>query len=96
MKQNGVSGLSGPPLGEALAKYTGLTLTGDQIKAAQGLKEPLEDIYQAHTGIGWTSGNHTGELVEFCAFGPGSRGIPAFMPLSEAHDLILNAFDLKA
>jgi alkaline phosphatase len=96
MKQNGVSGLSGPPLGEALAKYTGLTLTGDQIKAAQGLKEPLEDIYQAHTGIGWTSGNHTGELVEFCAFGPGSRGIPAFMHLSEGHDLILNAFGLKA
>ena len=96
MKQNGVSGLSGPPLGEALAKYTGLTLTDDEIKAAQGLKTALEDIYQDHTGIGWTSGNHTGELVEFCAFGPGSHGIPAFMQNMEAHHLIINALDLRA
>jgi alkaline phosphatase len=94
MKQNGISGLSGPPLGEALARYTGLTLTADQIKAAQGLKAELEDIYQEHTGVGWTSGNHTGELVEFCALGPGSREFPAFMQNRDEHPLILKAFDL--
>jgi alkaline phosphatase len=96
MKQNGLSGLSGPPLGEAITKYTGLTLTAEQVKAAQGLKPVLKEIYQDHTGIGWTSGNHTGELVEFCAFGPGSRGIPAFMQNLEAHEFILNALDLPA
>lgn len=96
MKQNGVSGLSGPPLGEALASYTGLELRPDQIKDAQGLKTALEDIYQKHTGVGWTSGNHTGELVEFCALGPGSRKIPAFMQNLEAHNLILDAFGLRA
>jgi len=96
MKQNGISGLSGPPLGEALTKYTGLTLTSDEIKAAQGLKTALEDIYQDHTGVGWTSGNHTGELVEFCALGPGSRRFPAFMQNLEAHDLTLGALDIRA
>ncbi|NLT72031.1 MAG: alkaline phosphatase [Verrucomicrobiaceae bacterium] len=94
MKQNGVSGLSGPPLGEALAKHTGLTLTEDEIKAAQGLKSSMEDIYQKYTGVGWTSGNHTGELVEFCALGPGSRRFPAFLRNCDEHALILEALDL--
>lgn len=94
MKQNGVSGLSGPPLGAALAEHTGLTLSADEIKAAQGLKTAVEDIYQNHTGVGWTSGNHTGELVEFCALGPGSQRFPAFMRNCDEHALILQALDL--
>lgn len=89
MKQNGIAGLSGPPLAAALEKHTGMKLTSDEIKAAQGLKAPFEDVIQAHTGIGWTSANHTGELVEFCALGPGSREFPALMRNDEAHAKLL-------
>ncbi len=89
MKQNGVQGLSGPPLAEAIEKYTGMKLTEDQIKASQGLKAAFEDVIQAHTGVGWTSGNHTGELIEFCAFGPGSREFPALMRNEEIHAKLL-------
>lgn len=96
MKQNGVSGLSGPKLGEALATHTGLKLSDDEIKSAQGLKSSLEDIFQDHTGVGWTSGNHTGELVEFCALGPGSRHFPAFTKNVEAHEIILKVLGISA
>ncbi|MCB1203241.1 MAG: alkaline phosphatase [Verrucomicrobiae bacterium] len=89
MKQNGVDGLSGPPLAEAIAGYTGMKLDADQVKVAQGMKAAYEDVVQAHTGVGWTSGNHTGELVEFCAFGPGSREFPALMRNDEAHGKLL-------
>jgi len=96
MKQNGVDGLSGPPLAAAIAKYTGLQLTPDEIKAAQGMKAAYEEVIQAHTGVGWTSGNHTGELVEFCAFGPGSREFPALMRNDEAHAKLLKILGIGA
>jgi alkaline phosphatase len=60
------------------------------------LKAVYEDVIQAHTGVGWTSGNHTGELVEFCAFGPGSRDFPALMRNDEAHDKLLRILGLGA
>lgn len=96
MKQNGVSGLSGPKLAEALEQYTGLKLTPDEVKAAQGLKLAIAALFQAHTGVGWTSGNHTGELVEFCAYGPGSRNFPAFMQNYEVHSLVLKSMGITA
>ena len=95
MKQNGVDALSGPRLGEALKKYTSLTLTNDQIKAAQGLKLPAASaVFQQHTGVGWTSANHTSELVEFCAFGPGSHLFSPYLWNSEVHDLLLRAMEI--
>jgi alkaline phosphatase len=96
MKQNGVDGLSGPPLAAAIAKYTGLQFTPEEIKASQGMKAAYEDVIQAHTGVGWTSANHTGELVEFCAFGPGSREFPALMRNDEAHSRLLKILEIGA
>lgn len=96
MKQNGVDGLSGPPLAAAVAKYTGLQLTPEEIKASQGMKSAYDEVVQAHTGIGWTSGNHTGELVEFCAFGPGSREFPGLMRNDEAHAKLLGILEIGA
>lgn len=96
MKQNGVGGLSGAKLGEALKGFTGLELKAEEIKAAQGLKAAWPEVVEAHTGVGWTSGNHTGELVEFCATGPGSGEFPAFLRNLEVHELILRAFRLGA
>lgn len=89
MKQNGVAGLNGAPLGEAIEKYTGMKLSEAQIKASQGLKGAFEDVIQDQTGVGWTSGNHTGELVEFCAIGPGSTEFPALMRNDEVHAKLL-------
>lgn len=90
MKQNKVDGLSGPKLAGALQEYTGLTLHDDQLKLAQGLKG-MPDVVKQFTGVGWTSGNHTGDLVEFCACGPGSHRFPPFMLNREVHDHLLKA-----
>lgn len=94
MKQQRIDGLSGSKLGAALEQYTGLKLTAEQIKAAQGLKLSVADIFQNYTGVGWTSGNHTGELVEFCAYGPGSHHFTAFQENREVHSRVLKAMDL--
>jgi len=95
LKQNGVDGLSGPKLAEALQQHTGLTLTDDQLKAAPGLKlSATRDIILDHTGIGWTSANHTGELVEFCALGPGSHLFSPLLFNFEIHQLLLRAMEI--
>lgn len=95
MKQNQIDGLSGPKLGEALTTHTGLTFTGDQIKALQGLKLPATtDVLRDHLGIGWTSANHTSELVEFCALGPGSHLFSPYLWNYEVHDLLLRALEI--
>jgi alkaline phosphatase len=92
MKQNGIDALSGEKLGVALKRFTGLELTAEEVKMAQGIKAGWQEIVKGRTGIGWTSGHHTGELVEFCAYGPGSGWFPAFVRNFEVHDLILKAF----
>lgn len=95
MKQNGVDGLSGPKLGEALTQYTGLTFNADQIKALQGLKLPAtSDVVKQYTGVGWTSANHTSDLVEFCAHGPGSHLFSPYLWNYEVHNLVLRAMEV--
>lgn len=93
MKQNKVDGLSGPRLAEELQRFTGLTLTEDQIKAAQGLRK-ISEVVRDHTGTGWTGGNHTGDLVEFCALGPGSHLFSPFLLNSEVHSLVRKAMEI--
>lgn len=90
MQQNKVNALSGPRLAEEINRFTGLTLTSDQIKTAQGLNK-LSEIVRDYTGTGWTGGNHTGDLVEFCALGPGSRSFPPFLLNSEVYGLLKKA-----
>jgi alkaline phosphatase len=92
---NRAGGLSGPPLRDFLKAQTGMELTEDEIKAAQGLKShALAKIFASHHGVSWTSGNHTGDLVEFCALGPGSHLFPAFLRNYEVHTLLLKAYGL--
>lgn len=90
MKQNQVDSLSGPRLAEELHRLTGLTLTEEQLKAAQGLKK-FSEVVRDHTGTGWTGGNHTGDLVEFCALGPGSHLFSPFLLNNEVHGLVRRA-----
>jgi alkaline phosphatase len=95
MKQNGVDGLSGPKLGETLKQYTGLTFKEEQLKALQGLKLPAtSDTLKQYTGVGWTSANHTSELVEFCAFGPGSHLFSPYLMNREVHQLLLRTLEI--
>jgi alkaline phosphatase len=51
----------------------------------------LLPILPKYTGIGWTGNNHTSELVEFSAYGPGSALFPAFLRNDEVHALLLKA-----
>lgn len=84
--------LSGPPLIGYLRERTGIELGKDEIKKAQGLKTgELAKLFARHHGIAWTSGNHTGELVEFCAYGPGSHLFPGFMKNEEVRSILLEA-----
>lgn len=93
---------------EWLAAATGITLdraTARSLKRAikkepeqlsrripQILAEPLFET----TAVGWTSHNHTAELVEVCALGPGSRALPAFLRNNELFKLMTTALALRA
>lgn len=89
------AGLSGPPLRAYLREQTGIDLEGDDLKRVQGLKsDALASVFSKHHGIAWTSGNHTGELIEFCALGAGSHLFPAFLKNYEVHDLLLKAYGI--
>lgn len=89
---NSGGGLSGPPLGDYIRERTGIELDKEELKKAQGLKSgELAKLFAKRHGIAWTSGNHTGELVEFCAFGPGSHLFPGFMKNEEVRSYLLKA-----
>ncbi|QYY35240.1 alkaline phosphatase [Ruficoccus sp. ZRK36] len=55
----------------------------------------LPDIFKTETSIGWTSGNHTGELVELAAFGPGSERISPLVRNEELHGVMLEALGIQ-
>ena len=95
MQQEKVDGLSGPKLADAIREYTGMELDAEKVKAAQGLKSPYKDMVKEATGVGWTSGNHTGELVEFCATGPGSHLFQPFIENREVHAHLLRAMAIS-
>jgi alkaline phosphatase len=44
-----------------------------------------------YTSIGWTSNNHTGEMVEFCSSGPGSQLFTPHLRNDQVHAKILQA-----
>ena len=89
---NSGAGLSGPKLGDYLRERTGIELDKEELKQAQGMKSgELAKLFARRHGIAWTSGNHTGELVEFCAYGPGSHLFPAFMKNEEVRARLLTA-----
>ncbi|MCW1883156.1 alkaline phosphatase [Luteolibacter flavescens] len=89
---NSASGLSGPKLGEYIHGRTGIELDKEELKQAQGLKsDRLAALFARRHGISWTSANHTGDLVEFCAYGPGSHLFPGFLRNDEVRPRLLSA-----
>lgn len=69
---------AGADVEETLKKYSGLTLTADEIKSvkdvtsgkATDIDNAIEKIYDKRSNTGWTTGGHTGEDVNVYAFGP--------------------------
>lgn len=49
----------------------------------------------ARTGVNWTSGNHTGEFVELCAWGPGSDSVEPWLPNNDLHEVMEQALGLS-
>jgi alkaline phosphatase len=75
---------------EALVASTGLTFKPAELaKVTDG--KTFQALVAKHTGISWTSNNHTADLVEFCAYGPGSAQFPPFLRNDEVHAKVLRA-----
>ena len=47
-----------------------------------------------HTGVSFVSPNHTADVVELLAFGPGAETLPAFLDNIAVHDWMAAALDL--
>jgi alkaline phosphatase len=57
--------------------------------------ESLQKILPAYTAAGWTSGNHTSEMVEFCAYGPGASLFTPYLSNEQVHANLLRATGLS-
>jgi alkaline phosphatase len=60
----------------AAEKATGLKFKADDRAKITSVKT-LSAALMRYTSIGWTSNNHTGEMVEFCSTGPGLAALHA-------------------
>ncbi len=82
--------LGGEDFADFVAQKTKL-----EFKAADRLLikdvKTLLPVLPKYIGIGWTGSNHTSELVEFSAYGPGSALFPSFLRNDEVHGLLLRA-----
>ena len=57
--------------------------------------ESLQKILPSYTAAGWTSGNHTSEMVEFCAYGPGASLFTPYLSNEQVHANLLRASGLS-
>jgi len=74
----------------AAEQATGLVFKADDRVKITSTKT-LSEVLTKYTSIGWTSNNHTGEMVEFCAFGPGSQLFTPHLRNDQVHAKILQA-----
>ena len=79
--------------GEFLAaaeRATGLKFKADD-RAKITSAKTLAAALMRYTSIGWTSNNHTGEMVEFCSYGPGSQLFTPHLRNDQVHAKLLRA-----
>lgn len=57
--------------------------------------ESLRKILPTYTAAGWSSGHHTAEMVEFCAYGPGASQFTPYLRNDQVHAHILRAAGLS-
>jgi alkaline phosphatase len=74
----------------AAEKATGLKFKAEDRTKITSTKT-LAAALMKYTSIGWTSNNHTGEMVEFCASGPGSQLFTPHLRNDQVHAKILQA-----
>jgi alkaline phosphatase len=74
----------------AAEKVTGLNFKAEDRAKITSIKT-LAAALMKYTSIGWTSNNHTGEMVEFSAYGPGSQLFTPHMRNDQVHAKILRA-----
>jgi hypothetical protein len=74
----------------AAEKVTGLNFKAED-RAKITSTKTLAAALMKYTSIGWTSNNHTGEMVEFSAYGPGSQLFTPHMRNDQVHAKILRA-----
>ena len=77
----------------AAEKATGLKFKADD-RAKITSTKTLAAALMKYTSIGWTSNNHTGEMVEFCSYGPGSQLFTPHLRNDQVHAKILRATGL--
>ncbi|MDR2981594.1 MAG: alkaline phosphatase [Puniceicoccales bacterium] len=78
----------------AVKAYSPAAMEGKSAElAAQGLGS-LQQIFKPYTGVGWTSSNHTGDLVELTALGPCAREFTPFIRNDQVHGILLKALGI--
>ncbi|MDX2109855.1 MAG: alkaline phosphatase [Verrucomicrobiota bacterium] len=101
-------GMSAAQLQEKLALLYGLNLPASRaqeillelaaIDAEGGYKYAgniMAPLLAKHCAIDWTTHNHTGDLVEFAALGPGSERITPFIENWQVHGVVCQAMGIE-
>ena len=97
-------------LGRMITQHVGVTLSPDEIAwalrpfkqervsafaGANSLAAGLGSVMANHFGVAYASTNHTAELVEATAFGPGSERLAHRIDNNELHALMTGAMAIK-
>lgn len=83
--------LSPAELDQASAAYDRVNTREGSVREAEIM---LGRQLSQHNAVGFTTGNHTGDLVELCAFGPGSERIPGFIENHALFNVMTSALGL--
>jgi alkaline phosphatase len=78
---------------DLLVDATGLKFKASDLDKVVGMKTLTEAIPK-YSGVGFTSQNHTGEMVEFAVTGPGAALFPPFLRNDQVHAKLLRATGL--
>ena len=79
---------------DLVVRVTNLNFKKDDLNSISDV-ESLQKILPFYTAAGWTSGNHTSEMVEFCAYGPGASLFTPYLRNEQVHAHILRAAGLS-
>jgi len=93
--------VAGADVEETLKKYSGLTLTNEEIKSVKDITSgkvtdidnAIEKIYDKRSNTGWTTGGHTGEDVNVYAYGPESSQFAGQIDNTDQAKIIFNLIE---
>lgn len=57
--------------------------------------QTLSNLLPQYTSVGWSSGSHTSELTEFCAYGPGAAQFTPYLRNDQVHGNLLRAVGIS-